>query len=185
MKTLLVAAGLALTIIPQQTEAQSTVLNFENSLARACYMSARSLRHDRAAIGECSMALERDGMTRNDRVATYVNRGILHMLAHDVAAANRDFDTAMALDPVQPEAWLNKSVTLHNAGNSSEAVNLATRALELRTQKPALAYYVRGLAHESSGAIRLAYADLQRARELDPQWIEPAEQLKRYRTVRR
>ncbi len=185
MKTLLVAAGLAMTIIPHQATAQSTVLAAENSLARTCYMSALTMRHDQVAIRECGQALDIEAMVRDDRVATYINRGILHMLANNAAAANRDFDTALAMDPAQPEAWLNKSVTLQNAGNSSDAVNLATRAIELRTQKPALAYYVRGLAHERSGAVRLAYADLQRARDLAPQWGEPAEQLKRYRTVRR
>ena len=65
------------------------------------------------------------------------------------------------------------------------AIDLADRSLQLRTQKPALAYYVRGLGHEEEGQAVAAYDDLRRAAELDPKWSEPLEQLKRYHVVQR
>jgi len=184
MKTLLVTSLLAAVLIPQGFVSAS-VVTIGTSAARSCYLAAESKRRDQMAIRDCSNALALEAMAGGDRVATYVNRGILYLLSKNINAATRDFDSALALDPSQPEAYLNKSVALHNAGMSSAAVALATRALELRTGKPAVAYFVRGLAHEDGGNLRAAYADLVRARDLDPKWREPAEELKRYRLARR
>jgi tetratricopeptide (TPR) repeat protein len=105
------------------------------------------------------------------------------MHAGKLDLAVRDYDQAIAMDPAQAEAWLNKAVTMVNSGHGSTALDLVDHALQLRTQKPALAYYVRGLAHEEQGQVRAAYADLRSAASLDPSWQEPAEQLKRYRVV--
>ena len=184
MKTLLITLALASTIVPQAA-ADAAVISIGSSGARTCYLSAAMKRHDQLAINECSNALSLDAMVGADRVATYVNRGIMYLLAKNLAAATRDFDAALSLDPIQPEAYLNKSVALYNAGLGRDAMALATRALELRTGKPALAYYVRALGHEDGGNLRAAYADLMRARDLEPKWAEPAEQLKRYRRATR
>ncbi len=182
MKALLVTVALASLLVPQPT-ARAAVISIGGSPAHSCYLSAEQMRHDQKAIQECSDAL--GASAGDDRVATYVNRGILYLLSRKIDAATRDFDAALSLDPVQPEAFLNKSVAFHNAGMSSGAVTLATRAIELRTAKPALAYFVRGLSHEDGGNLRAAYADLVRARDLDPRWRAPAEELKRYRRARR
>ncbi|MDQ3077320.1 MAG: hypothetical protein M3Q83_00585 [Pseudomonadota bacterium] len=181
MKTLLVVAGLVL--LPQAT-AQASVVTIGSSAARTCYLAASTLRSDDNAIRVCNSALQTVELSAQDRLATHNNRGVLYLMGKKIDAASRDFDAAMAIDPVQPEAWLNKSVALHNAGLTREAMVLATRALELRTRKPALAYFVRGLGHEAGGNVRAAYADLVRARDLDPRWAEPAEELRRYRVVR-
>ena len=182
MKALLVTVALASLLVPQAT-ARAAVISIGGSPAHSCYLSAEQERHDQKAIQECSDAL--GAAAGDDRVATYVNRGILYLLSKKIDAATRDFDAALSLDPVQPEAYLNKSVALHNSGMSSGAVAMATRAIELRTAKPALAYFVRGLSHEDGGNLPAAYADLVRARDLDPRWRAPAEELKRYRRARR
>ena len=61
-------------------------------------------------MDHCNRALTEEALTPEDRVATYVNRGILHLSAGDVAEADADFDRALALDPDQPDAWLNKAI---------------------------------------------------------------------------
>ncbi len=184
MKTRLFAAAFA-SILTAQAPAAASVVTLGTTAARTCYLAAEAKRRDQLAIQDCSDALALEVMAGEDRVATYVNRGILYLLSRKIDAATRDFDSALSLDPAQPEAYLNKSVALHNAGMSSGAIASATRALELRTSKPALAYFVRGLAHEDGGNLRAAYADLVRARDLNPQWDEPAVELKRYRRARR
>ena len=55
-------------------------------------------------------------------------------------------------------------------GQSVAAMPLLERALELKTSKPALAYYMRAIAYEDSGNVKAAYDDLIRARDLDPSW---------------
>jgi lipoprotein NlpI len=94
-------------------------------------------------------------------------------------------DRALALEPTEPEIWLNMGLAQLDAGNGSVAAQMADRALELRTQQPAVAYYVRGLAHEMGGDLNSAYADLVRARNMAPEWDQPALELSRYRVTRR
>jgi tetratricopeptide (TPR) repeat protein len=182
MKTLLVGAALTLTTFSTPLFADSAV-TIGGSAAEECYVSAAQHRHDEGSIRECTSALDEKSLTGFDRAGTLVNRGILYMLSGNGAYAVHDFDDAIAMDPLQAEAWLDKAVALVNAGNSSAALDLADRALQLRTQKPALAYYVRGLAYEQQGQLRSAYASLKTAQRLDPNWNEPSDELSRYRVV--
>lgn len=124
-------------------------------------------------------------LSNHDRVGTYVNRGILWMVAGDLEQANRDFDSAIELNPNVPQAWLNKAIAQINAGNSAAALPLVERAIALRAEKQALAYYVRGIAHEDTGNVGAAYADLRAAASLAPGWKEPAVELARYRVKNR
>ena len=182
MKTLLLSGALTLALIPSSGGAQ--VMTVTGSAGQSCYHSALDRRHDAEAIAECTAALNQS-MTGSDRAGTFVNRGILYMLAGQQDLALRDYNAAIGVDPTQAEAWLNEAVTMVNSGKGSTAIDLADRSLRLRTQKPALAYYVRGLGHEQEGQAAAAYEDLRKAAALDPKWNEPAEQLKRYHVVDR
>jgi tetratricopeptide (TPR) repeat protein len=182
MKTFLLSSALTVALIPSSAGAQ--VMTVAGNAGQSCYHSALDRRHDAGAIAECTAALDQS-MTGSDRAGTFVNRGILYMLAGEQDRALRDYNEAIGLDPLQAEAWLNKAVTMVNSGKGSSAVDLADRSLQLRTEKPALAYYVRGLGHEEEGQAVAAYADLRRAAALDPKWVEPSEQLKRYHVVER
>ena len=95
-------------------------------------------------------------------VATHVNRGILRLRRGMVDEAIADFDQAIALDPNQPEAYLNKGAALLQRQNPSEAVQLFTVALERNTTRPAIAHYGRAIANEQLGNVREAYHDYQR-----------------------
>jgi len=184
MRTLSVALGLTAVAVAA-TPASSSVLSLNKSLATTCLESAREHRRDWQAIEECDLALSEELMTREVRVATLVNRGILRMRQGDIRNATGDFNRAIALEPLEPETWLHLGLAQLDAGNGSAAAQYADRALELRTRQPAVAFYVRGLAHEMSGDVESAYADLVRARGLAPGWKEPARELTRYQVVRR
>ena len=182
MRILLLCCTLGWALISSPSVAQ--VMSIGGSAGQSCYHHALERRHDPQAIAECTAALDQP-MTGGDRAGTFVNRGILYMLAGEEDLAVRDYDQAISLDPDQAEAWLNKAVTMINSGKGAYAIDFADRSLQLRTQKPALAYYVRGLGHEEEGQAVAAYDDLRRAAELDPKWSEPLEQLKRYHVVQR
>lgn len=184
MRTLSIALGMALCALPASPSAAS-VLVVQDGLAATCFMSASTKRNNWTAIEECSNALDHELMTRDDRVATLVNRGTLRMRSGDYLNASRDFDRALVLDPMEPETWLAKGISALEAGNGSMALQSSNRALDLRTHRPAIAYYIRGLAKEMTGDVGGAYADLTKARDLNPQWSEPALQLTRYKVVRR
>lgn len=183
MRTLSVAIALSLGLT-FAAPAPATVISMPKTLATACSESAYNFRRDWQAIEECSLALREELMTREARVATHVNRGILRLRKGDARNAFIDFDRAIDLDPYEPEAWLNLSISQFETGNAVAAQQSADRALQLRTRRPAAAYYIRGLSHEMSGNLSAAYADLQRARDLEPDWNAPAMQLARYKVVR-
>ena len=154
------------------------------SMAAACYAATFDDRARRSAAAQCTFALEREPLSDADRVATYVNRGIVRMNLRDHAGAERDFDTALSMNVREAEAWLNKGLLRLRQDRPGEAMTFIQAALDTNTIRPALAMYARGIANEQLGDLRAAYSDLRRARDMAPGWSLPAEQLKRYSIVR-
>src|SRR5205085_104957 len=134
-------------------------------------------------IRRCDNALLREMLSEYEMVATHVNRGILRLRRGMIDTAIADFDQAIALDPNQPEAYLNKGAALLRRENASEAINLFTIALEHNTSRPALAHYGRAIANETVGNLTAAYRDYTAASRIAPQWREPQLELARFRVV--
>ena len=103
------------------TPTGSAIVSLGSSSARSCYQAAEARAATVATINECDLALD-GGLSRSDRVATLVNRGILKMIRGNNAAAEADFDAALGIEPAQAEAWLNKGVSLYQRGDSRAAV---------------------------------------------------------------
>ena len=160
--------------------ATASVLTLGSSFAESCYQAAESRDARRPSMDACNRALEGEALPVHDVIGTHVNRGILWMISENFARANRDFDEALRMNPEQPEAWLNKAIARFKQGDSRTALEMADKSLSLGTRKPALAHFVRGLAHEDAGNVKAAYADLVRARDLAPKWHEPQRELARY-----
>lgn len=177
IKILLATAAVIAVAAP--AGAAVTVLGSSN--ARMCYEAAESVvMPNRASLENCDIALAGEAATPYDVVATHVNRGILRSRMRNIEGALQDFDAALALDPNQPEAYLNKGVVLIRQNSPDAAVPLFTMALEKNTRRPALAYYGRGIAHEELGNIKSAYADYKRAVAENPKWKEPKADLARF-----
>ena len=177
------ASLLILLAFPGSALAAVTVIG--TSPARSCYEAARSPAKPLGGIEHCNTALLTQALTREDEVATHVNRGILRATNGDIAGALRDYDIALRLDPNEPEAWLNKAFAALRTGQIAEAVSYFDSAVAKRTREPAMAHFGRGVAHEQAGNARAAYADYVRARDLAPDWPAPQEELRRFRVERR
>jgi tetratricopeptide (TPR) repeat protein len=176
------AAGIA--ACAAATPAQAGVVVVGNSSARFCFESADSpALPGLSDLRTCDDALQREVLTNYETVATHVNRGILRLRRGMIDAAVADFDRAIALDPNQPEAYLNKGAALVRRDNSREALNLFTIALERNTTRPALAHYARAIANETLGNLNAAYRDYREASRLEPTWNEPRVELARFRVV--
>src|SRR5688572_15070591 len=106
------------------------------------------------------------------------------MRNRNYTSAQRDFNRAIAVDETNAEAYLNIPIARLRPNDSAAAMPMIEKALALNTKEQALAYYSRAIVHERTGNYRAAYNDLVRARDLAPDWDEPAEDLKRY-VVRR
>jgi len=183
VKTLSVALATGIGFL-LATPAQGSILSVGNSLAQSCFHLAKARQSSPSALETCDRALSEEALNFDDRVATLVNRGIVHNLRSEFVQAGRDFDAAIALDAAEPEAWLNKAVLFVRQGQTAAAMPLIERAIVLKTSKPALAYYMRGLVNEDAGNLNAAYDDLVRARDLDPSWADPVKELQRYRVRR-
>jgi tetratricopeptide (TPR) repeat protein len=157
-----------------------------SSSARLCFEAADSPGTGVAGIEHCDRALAEEVLPAYETVATHVNRGILRLRRGNGEDAIADFDAAIARDPHQPEAYLNKGVALMRNGDSpATALPLFTTALEKKTQRPAIAYLGRGMAHELLGDLKAAYLDYQRASAADPKWHQPRAELARFTVTRR
>lgn len=182
MKTFAIATALPLVVCASAVTAAS--ITYNKPYSTACYAAASV--GDTIGLSDCTAAITRETTTDgDDRSANLVNRGILLLLSAKPQLAGRDFDDALAINPTQPEAWLGKAIESWHNGDAAQAVAAATRSLQYQPMRPAVAYLVRGLANEKQGQLKAAYADLQMARQLEPRWDEPAQELKRYRVIRR
>lgn len=161
--------------------AAASVTVIGDSAARVCYEAARSgLMPTPEDFATCDRALTNEALSGHDVVATHVNRGILRLRRGNVDAAIADFDAAIALDPREPEAYLNRGSALLRQERAAEALPLLNAALERNTREPALAYFARAIANESLGNVAAAYADYRRASELKPDWRAPRAELSRF-----
>ncbi len=163
----LLAAGAA--------NAQSITVLGSNADAIACYRAADSEMRRPDAVRICGAALANRDLTDRDRMATFVNRGIIRFRLEDHDAALADFDAALAIEPGQPDALINRGITMLAGGDDLGAA-LATieQGLAGRPNRPWVGYYGRAVAHELAGRDAQAYHDYRRARELRPGW-RPAE----------
>lgn len=160
--------------------AGSAVMSIGSPAAGSCYDAAKFKRATRDGFAACDRALGHDPLGAFDRAATLVNRGILHMTAGAHDRAIRDYDAALAIEPGLAEAFLNKGVALVRQGDTKAAVNAFDRSIALGPERPEIAYYGRGVAHEMLGDVRSAYFDYRKAASLRPEWDEPRQELTRF-----
>jgi tetratricopeptide (TPR) repeat protein len=176
------AAALAAMAVP----AGAAVMVLGNTSARMCYEAAEArVAPSWDGIANCDRALSEEGLSEDDRNATFVNRGILRLRTGRFDTAIKDFDTAIARDPQLGDAYLNKGVAiLRSRSDWDQAIGLFDAALQKRTRRPALAYYGRAVALEEKGRIKEAYLDYREASRIEPKWREPQTDLARF-TVQR
>jgi Tfp pilus assembly protein PilF len=178
MKALVLAVSAA--AFTAALPASAGIMTIGGSYAEGCFLSAESRESTLQALQNCDRALTDQALSYEDEFATYVNRGIVRMHRRDFANSQADFDHAAAMNPTRGEPWTNMAILQLKQGKSAAAIPLFSKALELGTDMPEVAYYGRALAHEDQGDVRAAYADLRRAVELRPKWSEPTRELARY-----
>jgi Flp pilus assembly protein TadD len=182
MRAFFLAAGAAVFAAP--LPASAGVMTIGGSFAEGCFRAAEQHNTTLESLNTCDRAFSEQALSFEDRLATHVNRGIVRMLRNDFGRAQSDFDTAMQMSPTRSEPYLNLAILQFRQGKSAEAVPLFSKAIELGTEMPAVAYYGRGLANEDVGNVKAAYADLKRATSLKPSWDAPRRDLARYRVRR-
>jgi tetratricopeptide (TPR) repeat protein len=166
----------------------SPVVEVGASSASACAAAAAKGDANSETIARCDAALSQAALTRAERVASHVNRGILAMIAAkrhadpnaQLNSALADFDAALKLNPASADAHLNRATALVRLGDDAGAIAAATQALGLGLKRPELAYFVRAAAHELQGQDAAAYADYRAAAQANPGWDQARQQLARF-----
>jgi tetratricopeptide (TPR) repeat protein len=180
MKALVLSTAAVVAIAFAAGPAPASVMSVGGPLSFNCYQAADRSDARPSAIDSCTRALDEENLLPADKAATHVNRGIVYRLQSRAAAAESDFNQAIAIDPSLSEAWLNKAYLKLRQNRAQEALPLIEKGIQLGAQRPAMAYLARGLAHEDLGDVRHAYEDLAKARDLEPTWAEPGKYLARY-----
>lgn len=180
------AAGALIAAMAFAGPATAAVTILGGGLGRECYVAAELKKDTSSSLEVCSRALQDELMSRRDRAATLVNRGIIRMQARSLDSAVSDYKEAIRTEPRLAEAHVNLGIALlHSGGRDKEAIASLTRGLDMKPSRPEVALYTRAVAYEMVGNVRGAYEDYSAAAALNPEWKEPAEQLKRFSIERR
>jgi lipoprotein NlpI len=184
----LVAAAAAATLLapvslwPPFAAASEAVVGDETQAA--CFEASRSNHADATVLHVCDVALE-GLLTSPERGAVLVNRGVIRLRRGEYAAAQRDFDAAIALIPQSAEARFNRGVVFIGEHQYKAAVDDLDKALELDVREPEKAYYFRGIAHDYLDDEKAAYQDYKQAEALAPKWDLPKHELQRFTVTRK
>lgn len=160
--------GAAALLAATPASAQLSISTFGATDAQACFEDAKSGRE--TSTDSCDAALQGQAMTKRDRLATYVNRGIINNRAGRLTEALADFNTALDGDASLGEAWLNRGNARFLAGQYDLAVADYEKSLETNLSKPWVAWYNIGLAREAQKDARAARTAYERALEINPEF---------------
>lgn len=185
---LITAACAALSVMMSVAPgSQAAVSVIGGGLASDCYQAVEFRRvSPQKSLEICNMALTYKSLSRRNRAATYVNRGILHMREASFDRALVDFERSLSLDPALLEAKVNLGAALYNLGRFEEALaalNEGVAAEDLNAR--ATGFYNRGLTHERLGDLQAAYWDYRTAFDTNPAFTDAARQLERFTVVER
>ncbi|MEQ9447665.1 MAG: tetratricopeptide repeat protein [Rhodospirillaceae bacterium] len=150
-------------------------------LARECFDEAKDGKYiNRIAEETCSRALLEEAMSRDNRAATYVNRGVIRMREGEYEQALEDYSRAVELVPDLGAAYLNEGAAHIYRKDFDSALQPLNKAIELDSTDIFAAYYNRAIARENTGDVAGAYYDFQKALELKPGWDLAQRQLNRF-----
>lgn len=167
MKLSPITALLIFLVLP--ANAQMSVSTLGATDAAACYRHAND--QFSTDTESCDRALRDRKTTREDRLKTYVNRGIINNRNGAVQAAVDDFNAALEINSDSAEAYLNRGNSWYRARQYSDALTDYKIALELDVNKPWAAWYNIGLVHDALGETEKAKQAYQTALELNPNFV--------------
>jgi tetratricopeptide (TPR) repeat protein len=165
-----------------QASAGTVIMN--TSIGRDCYIATLqdpSPDNDRKGLATCNEAV---AVTRDDKynhVAAIVNRSDIRLRMMDFQAAVADAEQAIALDPNEPVAHLNRGAGMIGLKRYSDSISSLEKAISLDVKPLHLAYFDRALAREALHDIAGAYRDYKKALELNPGFQLAAQELVRFR----
>lgn len=174
--------AMVFALLSSVVSAQSMVVISGNNDAQACFKAAgwatQIHRASAADVDQCTRALQHEALIFNDRVATFVNRGILQAQQQEYGKALADYRIAEKLKPNSAEVALNIGNLWFVSGRHSEAIDNYTKAIKLMLRSPHIAYFNRAMAFEKTGDLPAALLDYEKTLGLVPEWSQAQKRLK-------
>lgn len=180
---LTISALLAATSFASEANAAVTVLG--NGLGASCFQAAEFGVDPKSSIETCTLAIQQEPLSRTDRAATYVNRGILRSQVGDQSGALADYNAGISMDANHGEGYIDRGATYIVLQRYDDALNDLNKGIAMGAHKPHIAYYDRAIVDEAMGNVRAAYQDYKKAVELQPDFSLASEQLTRFKVVRK
>ncbi|HWB15046.1 MAG TPA: hypothetical protein VG538_01470 [Vicinamibacterales bacterium] len=92
--------------------------------------------------------------------------GAFQQTVGNCAAALKEYDAVLAVRPQHEDAWLGRTICLTYLNRTSEAIDAATRMIDLQLDNRGQAYYWRATNHHADHALDPARADIETARKM-------------------
>lgn len=162
--------------------AHGTVSVVGNGPATVCFQLATYSHPSSDALKVCKDALDSD-LSKRDRAATLINRGVIEMGLDLMQAAQNDFNKGISMMPEMGEGYLNRGAAFIGQKRFSEALEDINMGLKLGVSRPEIGYYDRAICNEALGNVKAAYDDYNQALTIEPRFIRASEQLKRFKVV--
>lgn len=179
MKLKLIMAAAATALVAETASSQVFVIG--NGLGGECFQKTKNKYSNFRSTEEiCTRALREQAMTRTNRAATYVNRGVLRMREGLYDKALADYAEAVNLQPELGAAYLNEGAVHIYRRDFAAALAPLDQAIDLDSRDLFAAYYNRAIAKENTGDVAGAYDDFRKSLELKPDWELAEQQLSRF-----
>jgi tetratricopeptide (TPR) repeat protein len=179
MSTLCVGA---IVTIFSAAGAQGAVTVIGAGAAQLCYQGADTGQSSIEYVQYCNEALA-GVLTKDDRAATYINRGVLELLEMKVNAAQDDFNAGLSINDGLGEGYVDRGATLIAQKKYAEAIADINKGISLGSKEPQLAYFDRAMANEALGNLRAAYEDYRQSLVIAPDFTRASDELKRFKVV--
>lgn len=185
IRKFIICSGGALSLgLLAASQAHAAVTVLGAGLAQSCYEAAEYGGNPRDGIVTCTTALDDIALTKSDRAATHINRGILRSRAGDHDGALADYNEGLTQVPALAEGYIDRGATYIVMKRYDDAVTDIDKGIALNAKRPHIAYYDRAIAYEALGNVRGAYEDYKKAVALQPDFTLASEQLSRFKVVR-
>lgn len=125
--------------------------------ANDCYQATLKT-DDQAIIRICTQALDRGGLSNEDRSITTSNRGLGYLRSKEYDKAIIDFSEALLINPKNPYSFNFRGECWREKGNFERALADFESALNVNPGFTG-AFYNRGLTYERQGKIEDARAE--------------------------
>lgn len=181
IRFLLLVAGIQL--LSMQLQAQSMKIFGNSSSALECYESASlAIQFESASFSDlesCDRAIAYESLKQADRIATYVNRGIIYVGMGKPERAVRDYERALAMKDDIAEVYLNRGNLWFMAARFQEAISDYDKAQELQIRQEHILFLNRGMAYENMGLLDQAEENYLASLNVVPEWKPAVEKLER------